>query len=152
MGFMDSLKKATSSIVKNIRHKTFKIPAEELAWKWEKLKPYGVEIEAETSYGGRYNTSAWFFIEDVTVKEVEVGIFRKSRKKKITVKCYREIEPYDEYDEEEEEEIDWFDFSREEEETIERKEVTFWEGDKVKIRMTEADYEKMIEKEGEILR
>lgn len=151
MGFMDSLKSAASSFVKSVRHKTFKIPAEELAEKWEKLRPYGVEIEADTKYGGKYSTSAWFTIEDVTVKEVEVGIFRKSRKKKIIVKCYREIEPYDEYDEEEEE-IDWFDFSREEEETIERKEVTFWEGDKVKIRMTEADYEKMLAEVGEILK
>lgn len=148
MGFMDSLKSAASSFVKSIRHKTFKIRAEELAEKWEKLRHYGVEIEAESRYGGKYSTSAWFVIEDVSAKEVEVGIIRKSRKKKITVKCYREIEPYDEY--EEEEEGGWFDYRREED-TIERRELTLWEGDRVKIRMTEANYEKMVEKEGQIV-
>ncbi|WP_297535594.1 hypothetical protein [Thermococcus sp.] len=148
MGFMDSLKSAASSFVKSIRHKTFKIRAEELAEKWEKLRHYGVEIEAESRYGGKYSTSAWFVIEDVSAKEVEVGIIRKSRKKKITVKCYREIEPYDEY--EEEEEGGWFDYRREED-TIERRELTLWEGDRVKIRMTEANYERLVEREGQIV-
>ncbi|GAB6135502.1 hypothetical protein [Thermococcus prieurii] len=147
MGFMDSLKSAASSFVKSIRHKTFKIRAEELAENWEKLRHYGVEIEAQSGYGGKYNTSDWFIVENVSVKEVEVGILRKSRKKKIIVECYRETEPYDEY--EEEEDRGWFDYRRED--TIERKKLTFWEGDKVKIRMTEANYEKMLEKEGRIV-
>jgi len=146
MGFMNSLKNAASGFVKSVRHKTFKIRAEELAESWEKLRRYGVEIEAETGHG-----AAWFIVEDVSAREVEVGILRKSRKKKITVKCRREAEPWEEYDEDDEDdEGGWFDYGNEED-TVERRQLTFWEGDKVKIRMTEASYERMIEREGRVV-
>jgi len=147
MGFMDSLKSAASSFVKSVRHKTFKIPAEELAEKWEKLRPYGVEIEMETGYGGGYNRTAWYRIEEVSVRSVEVGIFHKSLKKKVRVKGYREVER--EY--EDEEDSGWLDFSSENLETIERREVTFWGDEKVKVRLTEADYERLTAREGPIL-
>ena len=141
MGFMDALKNATSNFVKSIRHKEFKLRAGELAEKWNVLSRYRPEIKIRTG-----NQDWWWEISRVYVAEKEVGLIRRSKVKRVFIEYIERYEDY--YDEDEEEERGWFDYRRESDIVKMDKDPN----DKVEIRLTLANYEKMLEKEGEILK
>jgi len=135
VGFMDSLKNATSGLVENVRHKEFGLKAGELAEKWEVLSRYGPEIKVKTKEGAR-----WWELKKVYWTEKEVGLFRRSR-------VMRVILEYIVRHEEDEEERGWFEY-RPDSETAKMEKSP---GEKVKIRLSLASYKKMVEREGEIL-
>ncbi|NJE75896.1 hypothetical protein [Thermococcus sp. ES12] len=137
MGFFSSLKKAASNVSKQLRHKKFELRAKELAEKWDRIKFYRPEIGIEIG-----NETYWYPINRVWIDKVEVGLFRKSYLDKVFVEYSEPVV----YDEEEEEDEGWFSY---EDDTTKNK--SFGLNDKVQIRFTMADYEKLVSKEGEIL-
>jgi len=141
MGFVDSLKRATSTIVKNIRHKEFELKAEELAEEWNVLSEYRPEIKVRSG-----NIEQWWEISRVYIGEKEVGLIHRSKVKRVFIEYIERYEDY--YDEDEEEDRGWFDYLKESDLVKIDKDPN----DKVKIRLTLANYEKMLEKEGDVLK
>ncbi|AFK22043.1 hypothetical protein [Pyrococcus sp. ST04] len=137
MGFFKSLKKVATDLSKQLREKEVEISARDLAEKWDKIKSYKPKIGIK-----RGGETYWYPLERVWTENVEVGLFRKSQKEIVFVEYW---EPNTYYDEEEEEDRGWF----EEEEYI--KTERFSLDDKVRLRFTLANYEKLVEREGEIL-
>jgi len=138
MGFMDSLKNATSSFVKSVRHKKFKIKAGDLAEKWKVLRKYRPEIKVR-----RANMDEWWEISNVYEGEKEVGLFRKSKVRRVFIEYIVRYE----YDYEDEEEQGWFEYRKDSDLVKIEKDPK----DDVEIRVTLANYEKMLEREGEII-
>ncbi len=134
MGFLDKMKNAAAKIAKNLKHVEFELTGEELFKKWSKLQSYSPEIHVGNE---------WYEINRVTEREVEVGLFRKSKKTVIEIEYILHYEYYDE----EEEERSWW----EDREDYEARTLRIEPKDKVKIRLTEAKYEKMKSREGNIL-
>ncbi len=137
MGFLNKLKDVAGKMVKQLKYVEFELTAEELAQKWDKVKFYRPEVFVDERY-----SKYWAEINRVIEKEVEVGLFHKSKKTVVEIE-YTHI--YEEYEYEDDEEEGWWE---------ERREIGTLKlspKDKVKIRLTEMKYQEMLQKEGKVL-
>ena len=119
MGFMDKLKAAS----KKVQKVEVEISAEKFAEIWDKVASYDPEVMLNV------RSEVRDYVKDVKVVVEEVGLFRKSKEKRVKVEVYKD------YDEE-----DWGD--------VETVVLRPWEV--IKLRFTRENYEKLVSERGNV--
>ena len=121
MGFMDSLKKKVQKV-------EVEVSAERFAEVWDKIAPYNPEVHLNP------RSKAVDYVKDVRVVEEEVGIFRKSKEKRVKVDVYRDYYGDEDYED------SWSDYET----------VVLRPNETVKLRFSRENYERLLKELGDV--